>query len=524
MSAVDLPLGKHVPLRHLASGGMAEIHLALTRGIEGFEKLIIVKRILPTLVTDADFVRMFLDEARVAATLHHPNIVQVYDIGRDEQSHFFTMEFVYGADLSLVLRRAADARTPPPLDQALSIILALCGALHYAHGKEGMDGKSLGLVHRDVSPQNVLISFDGVIKLTDFGIAKAAARAGATQTGALKGKLAYMSPEQVRAKPLDRRSDIFALSILLWELTTFRRLFRAASAFDTLEMITSTDAPPPSQFRPDYPPELEAIVMKGLQRDPGLRYQTAEQMQLDLEELARELRLQISSVHLGRFMNGLFRDQSEAWTKAQAEGMSFPKFLTTCDLPSPSTHTDTWVAPPSEEIARDLAATGHATPLPFAIPPLFPVEARLRVSGAMQALPRPEPPALDRRRAWPLVAGGVALAGAVALVLASRGSDKDTAAATAPTPTPQASGVIDAAAPDAAVPDAAVAVQVIVDAPAGDAATTPPPAGAADAAAARKDTSTPAKGSAPARPPKPVMPPPKPPEPPDNGLDDLLPR
>ena len=511
---------KYVSLRHLATGGMAEIHLALTRGIEGFEKLVVVKRVLPHMARDEDFVRMFLDEARIAATLHHPNIVQVYDIGRDDQSHFFTMEFVHGADLSNTLRRATEARRPPTLDHALSIVLALCAGLHYAHEKEGLDGKRLGLVHRDVSPQNVLISFDGAVKLTDFGIAKAAERPGATRDGALKGKLSYMSPEQARSRPLDRRSDVFALSILLWELTTFRRLFRAASDFETLELVTGSDAPAPSRFRPEYPPELEQIVMKGLQRDPDRRYQSAEEMQLDLEELARELRLQISSVPLGRFMRNLFRNQTEAWAQAQAEGVSFPQFLATCEMPSPSSNTDTWVAPASDAFAEP-PPPGRDTPPPFDIPPLFPAQERGRLSGAFGAVAVPAPSPL--RRWWPVLAGCAMLAIALVVVVGMRGGENQTEAPGSGAP-PPAVAVPDDAAAAARDHTAAAAARDH----AATAAAEPPDAGVplrdapeADAPAPRHSVRS---GGKPPRRPRPPKGSPKPPKPPDNGLDDLLPH
>ena len=270
---------------------MAEIFLARAKGIEGFEKLVVVKKLLPQSAGDEALRGMFLDEARVAATLHHPNIVQVYDIGVDGDDYFFTMEFVYGQDLSHALRRAAMLRRPLSLDQSLSIIIAMSAGLHYAHEKEGIDGRPLGLVHRDVSPQNVLISYDGAVKLMDFGIAKAASNSQKTRDGTLKGKIAYMSPEQGSSGKVDRRSDVFSLAIMLWELTTFRRLYKAESDFESLRKIITMDAPRPSKYRPDYPKALEDIVMKGLQRKPDERYQTAEELQLALEAFARERKL-----------------------------------------------------------------------------------------------------------------------------------------------------------------------------------------------------------------------------------------
>jgi eukaryotic-like serine/threonine-protein kinase len=297
----------------MATGGMAEIWLARVRGIEGFQKLVTVKKILPHLARDPEFLRMFIDEARIAATLQHPNVVQVYDIGESAGQYFFAMEYIHGQDLSRILRRAMKGRDRVPLEHALTIGMGMCAGLHYAHEKVGFDGHPLKLVHRDVSPQNVMVGFDGGgVKVLDFGVAKAAARSGVTRDGMLKGKTPYMSPEQCLATELDRRSDIFSMSILLWELTTTRRLFREDGEYATLKAITETDAPPPSSVFPEYPPALERIVMKGLARDPAERWQTAEELQLALEDCARKLELAPSPVALGHYLRGQFRTELDA--------------------------------------------------------------------------------------------------------------------------------------------------------------------------------------------------------------------
>src|SRR5262245_42270613 len=220
-------LGKYRIRRLVTVGGMAEIYVARTAGIEGFEKEVIVKRILPHLAADPEFVQMFLDEARLAATLHHPNIVQVYDIGRDEEhGYFFSMERVHGHDLGRVLAAAADRKRGLALEHALSIVAGLAAGLHYAHEQ--------GIVHRDVSPSNVLVTYDGCVKVVDFGVAKAMANRSKTRDGAIKGKVSYMSPEQWRGLTVDRRSDVFALGILLFELTTGKRLFKGDNDFAVL--------------------------------------------------------------------------------------------------------------------------------------------------------------------------------------------------------------------------------------------------------------------------------------------------
>jgi len=355
-------------------------------------------------------------------------------------------------------------------------------------------------VHRDISPQNVLVSYDGAVKLVDFGIAKAASRSAVTRDGALKGKIAYMSPEQCRARPLDRRSDIFSLSIMLWELTTFRRLYKGDSDYDQLHMILEEDAPPPSRFRPNYPPGLERIVMKGLRRNPDERFQTVEELQLALEELAREQKLVISAVPLGRLVRRLFADHVDAWAAAQRAGQSFPDFLAKSELVASSTPTDTWIAPPSD--AQPIRPEGRATPEPFEVPSVFPATHEPPESS-------PEP---RRRRWWPLAAGGAVLASGIGIAIALRGGTEKTP----PTPPSVAPEHDTAPASEPPVPDAAIAAT----APADAGVVAPPPVDAAAPVKPNADRHT--------KPiPKPADKPPKPPKPPNprsGGLDDLLPH
>ena len=299
-------VGKYELERRLAIGGMAEIYLARVTGIEGFEKQVVLKRILPQYAANEEFIAMFLDEARLAATLHHPNIAQVYDIGISGGSYFFTMEYVRGEDLREILRAAHKARRGIPMEHSLQAIIGVCAGLHAAHEKTGLDGESFGIVHRDVSPSNVLVSLDGNIKVVDFGIAKATSRQAETRAGTLKGKVSYMSPEQCRGEDLDRRSDVFSIGILLYELTTGRKLFRGDNDFAILSRIVHEDVLPPSELQPDYPIALEAIVLRALSRERDMRFQTAEELQLALEQFARDERLETSSVKLGAFVRELF--------------------------------------------------------------------------------------------------------------------------------------------------------------------------------------------------------------------------
>ncbi len=302
-------LGKYTLLRKLAIGGMAELFLSRAEGIEGFEKNVVLKRILPQLAASEDFVRMFLDEARLAGTLHHPNIAQVYDIGRAGRSYFFTMEYVRGKDLREILRASKKRGELIPFNHAISMVMGCCAGLHYAHEKLGSDGQPLGVVHRDVSPANILVTYEGGVKIVDFGVAKARSRQTETRAGSLKGKISYMSPEQCKGELVDRRSDVFAIGILLFELTTSTRAFRGENEFAILSKIVNEDVPSPATRRASYPPELEAIVNKALRRNPDERYSTAEELQLDLEHFARKQSAPSSAIELAKFLRTLFADE-----------------------------------------------------------------------------------------------------------------------------------------------------------------------------------------------------------------------
>src|SRR5690349_13479140 len=228
----ELPrqFGKYTLLRKLASGGMAEIFLALHRSMAGFEKLVVIKRILPAMNQDAAFIDMLLHEARVAATLSHPNIVQTFDVGQVDGTFFIAMEHIHGEDIrSIVRAMKKSAVTEFPLEHTLAIVLGMCAGLAYAHDKRDLDGQTLDIVHRDISPQNIVVTFTGDVKIVDFGIAKSTSGAEDTKSGKLKGKVPYMSPEQASGGHVDWRSDIFATGVMLFELTTGKRLFKGAS-------------------------------------------------------------------------------------------------------------------------------------------------------------------------------------------------------------------------------------------------------------------------------------------------------
>jgi serine/threonine protein kinase len=301
---------------------MAEVHLARAKGFEGFEKLLVLKRILPHLAADRNFVQMFLAEARIAALLQHPNIVQVFDLGREGTEFFFTMEFVYGENAYAISRAARKRRQPLPIEHAVSIISGAAAGLHYAHERVGMDGKPLGIVHRDVSPTNLMVTYDGCAKVADFGIAKVTNRTDVTQAGIRKGKVPYMSPEQCKAARVDRRSDVFALGICLYELSTGTRLFDGDNEFGVMNRIVTGDIPLPSTRRPNYPAPLERIVMRALSVEIDKRYPTCLHMQHELEAFVRENRLDTSASSLAQWMHRVFKPQPFPWGALQGDGVT----------------------------------------------------------------------------------------------------------------------------------------------------------------------------------------------------------
>ncbi|MBT8494789.1 MAG: serine/threonine protein kinase, partial [Deltaproteobacteria bacterium] len=282
-------------------GGMAEVYVARAEGPQGFEKLLAVKRMLPAFASQGDFERRFVREARVAAMLHHPNIGQVFDFGTVDGSLYIAMEFVDGVDLGELLSAAKHAGTPVPLGVVMAIAIELISALQFAHEAKSRDGEPLHLVHRDVSPSNLIVSYSGHTKLIDFGIASAADDLSTTRTGDIIGKYRYMSPEQVVGAKIDARSDIFAAGVVLWELLTSRRLFDGPNSAAIVHQISGGDIEPPSQHR-EIPPALDAIVMRCLDRSKHDRYQRAGDLRRELEEIARVERLDATAHAVATFV------------------------------------------------------------------------------------------------------------------------------------------------------------------------------------------------------------------------------
>ncbi|EPX59150.1 serine/threonine protein kinase [Cystobacter fuscus DSM 2262] len=305
-----LTVGRYNLLTRLAVGGMAEIWLARQGGPQGFEKFIAIKRILDSLSSDADFVGMFLDEARLAAQLNHPHIVQIFDLGEEEGAYYIAMEYLPGENLASVARACTRQNKVLPLPLAVRIIAHAAEGLAYAHAKLGPDGALLGIVHRDVSPQNILVTYEGLVKVLDFGIAKAATRESQTMAGQVRGKAAYMSPEQARGQLLDARSDIFSLGIVLFELVTGTRLFPSMEPLAAMNTLAGeTPLPVAHERNPRVPESLSRIISRALARQPGQRFISARHFQAALEEWLRAQPEVPDCSELSSYMTDLFADR-----------------------------------------------------------------------------------------------------------------------------------------------------------------------------------------------------------------------
>lgn len=311
--------GQYILLEKVGSGGMAELFKAKKIGIEGFERVLAIKRILPHLSSDEEFINMFIAEAKLVARLNHKNITAVYDFGKMGQSYFITMEYIRGKDLRGILKRCKGKNIRLPVALAVFIAKEVASALSYAHRQKDNMGRNLNIIHRDVSPQNILISYDGDVKVVDFGIAKAGAHSKTT-TGVLKGKLSYMSPEQAWGKPIDHRSDIFSLGVVLYEMLTGERLFKGDSEINTLERVREARVEPlPSSINTDLPSEIEAKMLKALAKDVTDRYQNASDMEADAGSILFKLLSGDPALSLKQFMHDLFKAEIEAEHKSEME-------------------------------------------------------------------------------------------------------------------------------------------------------------------------------------------------------------
>jgi serine/threonine-protein kinase len=333
------PFGKYLLLRQLAIGGMAEVYLARQSGPAGFEKECVIKRILPSLAADQQFVNMFLDEARIAARLSHPNIVQIFDLGSvSEGDYFLAMEHVHGVDLQQIEEAEAQRGGRMPLAIAVRIVSNVAEGLEHAHRATDSRGAALGLVHRDVTPSNVIVSFDGVAKILDFGIAKAVAKKGRTEVGVIKGKIPYMSPEQVQGEPLDARSDVFSLGTVLYELTTGHKPFDGEGPADLSLKILQTEPKPPGVWVEGFPPALADLVRTAMAKQRDYRWQSAREIHEALEEFLLHSGIRCTSHDVAAYIDGLFPGLRD---KARAEAMSLPIEVTDPTVPMmPARGTD----------------------------------------------------------------------------------------------------------------------------------------------------------------------------------------
>ena len=289
-------------LEKIASGGMAEVFRAESAGLEGFKKTVAIKRVLPHLSEKKQFIGMFLDEARVSAQLSHSNCVQVFDIGVGDNTYFIVMEYVDGADLKGVIEHRKKSAVPFPVEEACLICVRICEGLSYAHELTDNNGESLHIVHRDMSPPNVLITRFGEVKIVDFGLAKANSQLEKSEPGIIKGKFSYLSPEAAQGLPVDAKTDIFAVGIILWELLAGRRLFMGETDLETVRMVQQAKVPSIRQFNPKVSVELERVMLKSLAGDPAARYQTAREFGRDLNNMLFHMGRAVSSFDIAQLV------------------------------------------------------------------------------------------------------------------------------------------------------------------------------------------------------------------------------
>lgn len=339
---LPMDFGNYILQELIARGGMAEIYRAKMRtGIDGFEKPVAIKKILPNLAENDEFITMLIDEARISVTMNHANIAQVYDLGRVGESYYIAMEYIPGMDLSSMIKKLGKEGYLMPLDHAIFVTKELCAGLYYAHSKKDENGNNLGVVHRDISPHNVLVSFQGNVKVIDFGVAKASVKLGQTRMGVIKGKLLYMAPEQAMAKHLDCRADIFSAGLCLYRMLTGHLPFEADNEFQIYNNVLTAAITPPRELNPEIPEELNQVVMKSLERDVNQRYADAWLMHQDLEQVLHRVSPGYTMNRLSGFMNEYFADYRPApMGPSRAAHASYPSApsVNSGSYPQHSTH------------------------------------------------------------------------------------------------------------------------------------------------------------------------------------------
>ncbi|HEV8549538.1 MAG TPA: serine/threonine-protein kinase, partial [Polyangiaceae bacterium] len=313
------PAQRYKVLERIAAGGMAEVFRAESAGLEGFKKLVAIKRVLPHLSEKKQFIGMFLDEARVGAHLSHSNCVQVFDIGVGDNTYFIVMEFVDGSDLKGVIEHRRELKQPVPVEEACLITVRICEGLAYAHELTDSKGNSLHIVHRDMSPPNVLLTRHGEVKIVDFGLAKANSQLEKSEPGIIKGKFSYLSPEAAQGLPVDARTDVFAAGIILWEMLAGRRLFLGESDLETVRLVQKAEIPPLRDFNPRAPAELERVLKKGLAADPNQRYQTARDFGRDLNQILFHIGRAVSSFDIAQLVLPIWRERAQKKRKGPVD-------------------------------------------------------------------------------------------------------------------------------------------------------------------------------------------------------------
>ena len=316
--------GKYQLLQKIALGGMAELYRSKVTRAHGFEKLVAIKKILPHLTDQGNLVKAFIDEAKLAALLQHENIVQIYDFGSIDGEYFIAMEYLFGKDLRKLTRKARKTGVSLGLENTLYIISRICAGLDYSHNLKDLQGKPLNIIHRDINPQNIFLTYEGQVKIIDFGIAKAASHNSTTHEGLIKGKLAYMSPEQATGKTIDHRSDIFSTGNILYELLAGRRMFEGET-MEVYSQVREAHYEPLDKLRPDLPAKLYEIVERALAKDPDQRYQTCGEMLADLEECIFEMSVRLNGRSFANFVKEFFKEElaleeTALWEKTKAYG------------------------------------------------------------------------------------------------------------------------------------------------------------------------------------------------------------
>ena len=511
----SMAIGKYQLFASLGRGGMADVYLAIARGPMGFNKLTVIKRLRSEVAADPSFAHMLLDEARLAARLSHANVVHTYEVGETNNGYFIAMEYLEGQPL-VRIARVARTKGQEKLEAPLCarIIGDALGGLHYAHELRDYDGTPLRIIHRDVSPHNIFVTYDGAVKLMDFGIAKASSSSTQTEVGVLKGKIAYMAPEQATGGEVDRRADVFAMGIVLWELLTGERLFHAGSAPATLHRLLSQPIPRVSSVVPDIAPALDAAVAKALERDPSSRFQTAQEMRNALEEYVIASGATLRQEAIGRRVSELFEETRQNVQRQIQMHMAEVSLATsTGELAALNVEALRRDGPPSSNSGRNLLQLGNSS------------DSMASGSGVLSMKPGEAGQGGEeeqkKRGGFLFLAAGVVLAGVLlgVVLFGLRGrAEPVPPSEVATTPIP-----VESPAATTAAPPAVPTTPVATTATASTAEESPPPS--ASASAAPVAAATPAHGTdhhraAPAAPPpKPAAPAPAPSPPPAAPVD-----